>query len=171
MPLGLGKPAVQFLPRDEGQVLVGEIKARFDVGQQLQQAVTQAVQRPGQAAGQLAQRDVQFRPIGSLDHTQHGLGLGQIDPAGQKRPQGELAWPRQPRPAAQSDRSSSCNKGRRSDGVNLGNRLARVTPHVRGAQTIVVQASRLHKLVRDACATNGSNSQRAIGEARRLHHK
>ena len=54
---------------------------------------------------------VQIPPVGGLDHSQHGLGLSEIDPAGQKGPQSELARPRQPRPAPQSDRSSNCSKG------------------------------------------------------------
>ncbi len=73
--LGLGKLPVQLLARDEGQVFVGEIEARFDVGQQVEQVVAQAVQRASQSAGQLAQGDVQLLRIGGVDHAQDGLGL------------------------------------------------------------------------------------------------
>ena len=49
------------------------------------------MQRRGQAAGQLRQRGLQFPLVASLDNSQHGFRLGQVQTAGEKRAQGELA--------------------------------------------------------------------------------
>ena len=40
----------------------------------------------GQPAGELRQRRVQLLWIGGVDHAQDGLGLSQVDAAGQKGP-------------------------------------------------------------------------------------
>ena len=40
--------------------------------------------RTGQPAGKLFQRGVEFRGAGGVDHSQHGLGLGQVDASGEE---------------------------------------------------------------------------------------
>ena len=124
--LGLGEPPVQFLARDERQVLVGEIEARFDVGQQIEQVVAQAVQRAGQSAGQLAQRDVAAPSHRRRRSLPARPRPGQVDPSGQKRPQGELARPGQSGAGGTERSQHQLQQRRRADGVNLGHRLAGV---------------------------------------------
>ena len=67
--------SVHFLTGDEDQVFVGKIETRFHVGQEIEQSVSQLVQRLGEPTGQLAKSHVQFAWVGRIDHPQHGLGL------------------------------------------------------------------------------------------------
>ena len=85
-----GKAAAQFVGRDEADVVFDEIQARFQIGQQIEQIAAHLLERPRQSAGQLPQRDLQLVAIGGIDHPQHGFGLGQINPAGEKRSQREF---------------------------------------------------------------------------------
>ena len=112
--------------RDERQVLVGEIEPGLEVAEQVQQGVAEPVQRPGQPAGQLRQGDVEFVRVGGVDHAEHGFGLRQVDPAGEKRPQRELARLGQSRPGRAALTHDGLQQRRRADRVQFGDRPARV---------------------------------------------
>ena len=69
---------------------VDEIETRFEMGQGVEPSIAHLVERRGQSAGELAQSRLELGGIGGLDDAQDGLGLGQVDPAGQERAQREL---------------------------------------------------------------------------------
>ena len=70
---------------------------RFQLGEQPQQLLAEDVQRSGHSAGELGQGDAEVGGIVRVDDPEHGLRLRQIELAGEKRPQRELAWPGGPR--------------------------------------------------------------------------
>ena len=77
--------------------------------------------RAGQPAGQLGQGRSELLLALGVDHAQHRFGLGQVDAAGQKRPQGEFArggrpgtvatkFARRPRPTAAGNRACAIRR-------------------------------------------------------------
>ena len=101
----------EFLGRDERQVLVGKVQPGLQVGQQFQQIVAQQPQGTGQPAGKLLQRGVEFRRAGGVDHSQHGLGLGQVDASGEERAERELARLGRPCAAGADARTTASRSG------------------------------------------------------------
>ena len=85
----------------------------------------------GESAGQLPQGDVQFVRIVGIDHAQHGFRLGQINSAGQKRPQRELPWPCQTGARGAERPQNGLQQGGRAERMNLDHRLAGVASPVR----------------------------------------
>ena len=126
LALRLGQAAVQFFARDEGQILVGEIETGLDVGGQIEQVVAQPMQRACQSAGKLAQGGVEGGGAIGVDHAQHRFGLGQVDSPGQERPQRELARPGQSGAGGADGPQQHLHQRRRTDRVNLDDRLAGV---------------------------------------------
>ncbi len=93
----------------------------------MQQIVAQPSQRTGQSAGELFQRGFEFRGAGGVDHSQNGLGLGQVDASGEECAERELARLGRPRASGAGRPHDGLQKRRRTEGVNLSHRLACVT--------------------------------------------
>ncbi len=112
--IDLGGGLVQLLQKllglDERQVFIGKVQPGLHVGQQFQEIVAEQPQGAGQPSGELFQGGIEFRVSGGVDHTQHGLGLGQVDASGEERAERELArlgGPRAPRQTALTTASKS----------------------------------------------------------------
>ncbi len=71
-------------------LLVHEIQPGFHVGQHVEQAVPQPLDRSREAARQLPKGRVELRPAVRIDDAEHRLGPRQVDPPVEERPQGEL---------------------------------------------------------------------------------
>ncbi len=125
---GLVKLPQEFLGGDERQVFVREVKAGFEVGEQFQQLAAELLKRAGQSSGKLLKCGVEFRRAGRVDHSQHGLGLGQVNSSGQKRAKRELARFGRPCTAGTCGPYDAFQQRRRTEGVDLGHRLPRVAP-------------------------------------------
>ena len=78
---------------DELNLFLGKIEAGFQLGEQIEQLAPQMCSGPARPPASCSSA-LQLRVSGSIDHAQHGFGLREIDPAGQKSPQRELAGPR-----------------------------------------------------------------------------
>ncbi len=88
---------MHFVGLNELDVFFHEVETCFQVRQQIQELLAQRVQRLRHAAGKLTQRGLQLVAIAGVDHSEHGLGLRQVEASGQKRPQGEFPRLGQPR--------------------------------------------------------------------------
>jgi hypothetical protein len=81
--------------------VLGEVHARLDLGRHVGDALGQRLDPARQLAGQLCHRQrVRAGGLG-VDQIGHRLGLGEIDPPVEERPQRELAGPREPCPRRQ----------------------------------------------------------------------
>ena len=65
--------------------------------------------------------------IDGVDHAEHSLGLRQVEPAGEKCPQRELARSGTPSAGKADGIQHGLQEQRRAERVQLGHRLARVT--------------------------------------------
>ncbi len=118
--------ADDFVTRDELDVFVDKVEARFQVGQQVHQPIAKTGDASGDAAGQLAQRRRQVLGIGCVDDAQHGLRLHEIDSAGEKGPQGEFARGGRPNAPLEQIGQDGFQQGGRTGRVDFDDRLARV---------------------------------------------
>ena len=89
--LRIFEPANQLASADEFDIVFDKVEAGFQIGQQIEQIVSEQLQWARQAAGELRQRRFELASIIGIDHSQHGFGLHQIDPTGQKCPQRKFA--------------------------------------------------------------------------------
>ena len=92
VPCRIGRQAAQNLcRRSHADIVLGEIDAGFEQGDQFQQLLLQRSQAARDGAIHLLRRDARLVERGGVDQIAHGLGLRQIDAAVQKGAQGELA--------------------------------------------------------------------------------
>ena len=104
--------------------LVGKIDRSLDVGEQVEQIVAHACQRrPGPAAESI-EGNGEFRGGPRIDHAEHRLGLHEVEPAGEKRPQCELAAAGQSRAQPACFRDHRIDQGCGGGQLHLGERPA-----------------------------------------------
>ena len=111
--------------------LVGEIEVCLEMSHQVEQAVSQVVDWPGQPARQLPQSGVELGRVAGVDHAQDRFGTGQVDPTGEKRAKSELARPGVPGPAVQTAGQYLRQQRKRADRMDLCDVLAGVSPRAR----------------------------------------
>ena len=111
--------------------LVGEIEVCLEMSHQVEQAVSQVVDWPGQPARQLPQSGVELGRVAGVDHAQDRFGTGQVDPTGEKRAKSELARPGVPGPAVQTAGQYLRQQRKRAHRMDLGDVLAGVSPRAR----------------------------------------
>src|SRR5262249_58166909 len=93
----LREPPQQVLLTDKLQVLVAEVEARLDIGEQVEQVLAQLLEGPRHSARQLRPGLFQLTPAAGLDHAQHRLRSRQVELAREETAQGKLAGSRCPR--------------------------------------------------------------------------
>lgn len=101
------------------------------MGDQVQQVIAQREDRAREPAGELVQGGVELGGIRGLDDAQHGLGPRQVDAARQECAERELPWLGKPGPPGQAVAEDLSQERRRPDKVDLGKRLAGVSPRRR----------------------------------------
>ena len=111
--------------------LVDEVEPGLDVGEHVEQAVPEPLDRPGEAAGELLERRSDLGRRLRVDHREHRLGPRQVDPTRQEGPERELAGLGQPGAAAEAGREDRPEQGRRADRVDLGHLLPGEGPGAR----------------------------------------
>ena len=103
--------------------LVGEVEVGLEMGQDVEQAVAEPHDRPGEAAGELLQGGVELRRGPRVDHAEHRLGPRQVDPAREEGAERELARLGLPGPSGQAVRQQQAQQRGGADRVDLGQRL------------------------------------------------
>ncbi len=103
--------------------LVDEVQIRFEMGEDVEQAVAERGDGARETAGKLVERGFQLRGVRGLDHSQNGLRAGEVDPTGEERPQREFARFGEPRTVGQAMREHELQERRRGDCVNLSRGL------------------------------------------------
>ena len=94
--------------------LLGEIEVGFEMGDHVEQMVAQRDDRPGQPARELLEGRVELGGVARFDHAEHRLGPREVDPAGEERPERELARLGMARTSAQAVGQDQVHEGRRS---------------------------------------------------------
>jgi hypothetical protein len=84
--------SLQHVAGDKLDVLFHKIESRFEFREQFEETVAEPTQWRREPTCQLRQGDLKLLTIVGINHTEHGLGLRQIEPACQKRAQRKLAW-------------------------------------------------------------------------------
>ena len=95
--------------------LVDEVEARLEVRQDVEQAVAERDDRPGQAAGELLQGGVELCRRPRVDHAEHRLGPRQVEPAREERAERELARRGVPGTPGQALGQDQLDQRRRAD--------------------------------------------------------
>src|SRR6516225_10069034 len=85
------QPLDQLGGRNKLDIFFDKIEAGLELSEQVEQVSAQAMQRRGQSAGKLAEGRSQLIGHLSVDYSEHRFGLGQVEPAGKKRAERELA--------------------------------------------------------------------------------
>ena len=109
------------------------------MGEQFEQLLPQVTERLGKSARELAERGLQRLTVGGVDHSQHGLGLGEIEPTSEKGPQREFAGLGNPGTVAAESGHGQFQERWRAYGMQFGTRLPRIAVLARPQEQVARQ--------------------------------
>ncbi len=117
--------------RHELDRLIGEIETGFEIGQQVDEIPPQHDNLRRKPSRQLVEGRLQLAVVTGVDYAQNRLGLGQVDPPGEKGAQSEFAGLGRAYLAREKLRQNGFENRRRRNRVQFGERLSGITPAVR----------------------------------------